>query len=53
MASEEPALSKERKRKAVSALRDLADELGVPQSRRKADLSKADFEAAHAAHLES
>ena len=40
--------AKERKRKAVSDLRDLAEELGLVVNRRDADLSDAAFRAAHA-----
>ena len=40
--------AKDRKRAALSGLRDLASEVGVPVSRRKADISSSDFEALHA-----
>ena len=40
--------AKDRKRNALSELRDLADELGMQVSRRKVDLSVADFNALHA-----
>ena len=40
--------AKERKRAAVSGLRDLAEEVGLQVNRRKADLSGADFDSSHA-----
>ena len=40
--------ARERKRAAVSGLRDLAEEVGLHVSRRKVDLSGADFDAFHA-----
>ena len=40
--------AKERKRTALYGLRDLATEVGVPASRRKVDLSSAEFDAFHA-----
>ena len=40
--------AKARKRQALSDLRDLADELGLDPSRKKADLSEADFLALYA-----
>ena len=48
MSGQAPAAAKERKRKAVVQLRELAQEVGVEQNRRKTDLSRADFAAAHA-----
>ena len=41
-------LTKDRKRKAVADLRDLAAELGVAMSRRLPDLTETAFNAAHA-----
>ena len=40
--------AKDRKRAALSGLRDLASEVGVPVSRRKVDISSGAFEALHA-----
>ena len=40
--------AKDRKRTALSGLRDLASEVGVPVSRRKVDISSGAFEALHA-----
>ena len=45
--------AKERKRAALTALRELAEELGLPVSRRKVDLSGPDFTALHAQVLEA
>ena len=41
-------LAKDRKRQAVSDLRDLAAELGVAMNRRLPDLTETAFAAAHA-----
>ena len=42
------SFAKDRKRKALSDLRDLAEEVGLPVNRGRADLSLAAFTAAHA-----
>ena len=42
------SLARDRKRKAVSELRDLAAELGVPTDRKLPDLTAVAFTAAHA-----
>ena len=48
-----PADGKTRKRLAVDALRNIAEDVGMPQSRRRPDLSLAEFEALYVQVVEA